>query len=122
MIKGLEDLKVEYDMTVRNNMGKIAQFVYGDDGFDATRVENQTLPLVGMLVEDVERLFSNIYTRLCYLVVEYSISYICYRKILLYLREESRKRMAILSTSIWIPLRLYNILGVLPHQRVDHNS
>tara|TARA_B100000035_G_scaffold156102_1_gene132980 strand:- start:11690 stop:13834 length:2145 start_codon:yes stop_codon:yes gene_type:complete len=53
LIKGLEDLKVEYDMTVRNNMGKIVQFAYGDDGFDSTRVENQTLPLVGMSVEDV---------------------------------------------------------------------
>ena len=53
LIKGLEDLKVEYDMTVRNNRGKIIQFLYGDDGFDSTRVENQTLPLVGMSVEDV---------------------------------------------------------------------
>jgi len=53
LIKGLEDLKVEYDMTVRNNMGKIIQFTYGDDGFDSTRIENQSLPLVGMSVEDV---------------------------------------------------------------------
>ena len=27
LIKGLEDLKVEYDMTVRNNKGKIIQFI-----------------------------------------------------------------------------------------------
>ena len=53
LIKGLEDLKVEYDMTVRNNMGKIIQFKYGDDSFDTGRVENQTIPLVGMSVEDV---------------------------------------------------------------------
>ena len=33
LIKGLEDLKVEYDTTVRNNMGKIIQFEYGEDGF-----------------------------------------------------------------------------------------
>ena len=64
---------------------------------------------------DVEKLFYSIYARLSYLVVEYSILYISYRKILWYPREESRKRMAILSTSIWIPLRLCNILGVLPH-------
>ena len=40
-------------MTVRNNMGKIVQFSYGDDGFDSIRVENQIIPLVGMSVEDI---------------------------------------------------------------------
>jgi DNA-directed RNA polymerase beta' subunit/intein/homing endonuclease len=53
LIKGLEDLKVEYDMTVRNSKSKIIQFAYGDDGFDSTKVENQAIPLVGMSVEDV---------------------------------------------------------------------
>jgi len=53
LIKGLEDLKVEYDMTVRNSMGKIIQFSYGDDGFDSTKVENQTIPLIGMSLEDI---------------------------------------------------------------------
>lgn len=53
LIKGLEDLKVEYDMTVRNSKGKIVQFAYGDDGFDTTRVENQIIPLVGMSIEDI---------------------------------------------------------------------
>jgi len=53
LIKGLEDLKVEYDMTVRNNKGKIIQFAYGDDGFDSTRGENQSVPLVSMTTEDI---------------------------------------------------------------------
>jgi len=53
LIKGLEDLKVEYDMTVRNNRGKIIQFAYGDDGIDSTRVESQSVPLVGMSIEDI---------------------------------------------------------------------
>jgi len=53
LIKGLEDIKVEYDMTVRNSKGKIVQFTYGEDGFDTTRVENQTVPLVGMTIEDI---------------------------------------------------------------------
>jgi len=53
LIKGLEDLKVEYDMTVRNSKGKIIQFAYGDDGFDTVRVENQVIPLVGMSLEDI---------------------------------------------------------------------
>jgi len=53
LIKALEDLKVDYDMTVRNSKGKIIQFAYGDDHFDSTRVESQELPLVGMSIEDV---------------------------------------------------------------------
>ena len=53
LVKGLEDLKVEYDMTVRNGKGKIIQFAYGDDGFDPTRVENQQLPLVTMSLEQI---------------------------------------------------------------------
>ena len=53
LIKGLEDLKIEYDMTVRNSKGKVIQFAYGDDGFDSTRVENQIIPLVGMSIEDI---------------------------------------------------------------------
>lgn len=53
LIKGLEDLKVDYDMTVRNNKGKIIQFAYGDDGFESTKTENQIIPLVGMSIEDI---------------------------------------------------------------------
>jgi len=53
LIKGLEDLKAEYDGTIRNNRRKIVQFSYGDDGFDSTRAENQGVKLVEMTVEDV---------------------------------------------------------------------
>ena len=53
LVKGLEDLKVEYDMTVRNNKNKIIQYSYGDDGIDPIRVESQILPLVNMSVEEI---------------------------------------------------------------------
>ena len=53
IIKSLEDITVCYDMTVRNHMGKIIQFAYGDDGFDSTRVEGQHLPLVHMSIEEI---------------------------------------------------------------------
>jgi len=53
LIKGLEDLKVEYDLTVRNNRGKIVQFAYGDDGIDSTKVESQGVPIVSMSIEDI---------------------------------------------------------------------
>ncbi len=53
LIKGLEDLKVEYDMTIRNNKNKIVQFTYGDDSINTTRVEDQFVPLTGMSLEDI---------------------------------------------------------------------
>ena len=53
LIKGLEDLKVEYDMTVRNNKNKVIQFAYGDDGFDPVKVENQFLPILQMTLEEI---------------------------------------------------------------------
>lgn len=53
LIKGMEDLKVEYDMTVRNNMGKIVQFEYGDDSMETTKVEGQSLPLIDMTTEEI---------------------------------------------------------------------
>tara|TARA_Y100000992_G_scaffold300834_1_gene270327 strand:- start:4645 stop:7809 length:3165 start_codon:yes stop_codon:yes gene_type:complete len=53
LIKGMEDLKLEYDMTVRNNKGKIVQFSYGDDGFDTCKMETQKNPLIDMSDEDI---------------------------------------------------------------------
>jgi DNA-directed RNA polymerase II subunit RPB1 len=53
LIKGMEYYQVYYDMTVRNDKGYIVQFAYGDDGVDSTKVENQTIPLVGMSLEDI---------------------------------------------------------------------
>ena len=53
LVKGLEDLSVNYDMTVRSNKGKIVQFLYGDDGIDPIHVENQPLILLSMSVEEI---------------------------------------------------------------------
>jgi DNA-directed RNA polymerase beta' subunit/intein/homing endonuclease len=53
LIKGMEDLKVEYDMTVRNGKQRIIQFAYGDDGIDTIKVENQSLPLVAMSLDEI---------------------------------------------------------------------
>ena len=53
IIKALEDIKVEYDMTVRNNKGKIIQYNYGDDNFDPVYVEQQQLPFINMKIEEV---------------------------------------------------------------------
>ena len=53
LIKSMEDLKVHYDMTVRNNKNRIIQFRYGDDSIDPTKIETQHFPLVKMSVEDI---------------------------------------------------------------------
>ena len=53
LIKGLEDLMVNYDMTIRNNKSKIVQFNYGEDNFDTVKMENQYLPLVDMNIQDI---------------------------------------------------------------------
>ena len=53
LIKGLEDLMVSYDMTVRTNKNKIVQFAYGDDNIDTTKVENQIMPIVSMSSQDI---------------------------------------------------------------------
>ena len=53
LVKGLEDLCVSYDMTVRNNKRKIIQFAYGEDGFDPVHVEFQNLPFIYQSLEEI---------------------------------------------------------------------
>lgn len=42
-MKALENFTVHWDKSVRNSGGMMIQFAYGDDGFDAMRVEKQTI-------------------------------------------------------------------------------
>ena len=53
LIKGMEDLKIEYDMTVRNNKGRVVQFSYGEDGIDPVKVESQIVPLVNLGLDEI---------------------------------------------------------------------
>lgn len=53
LIKGLEDLMVNYDMTIRNNKNKVVQFSYGEDSFDCVKTENQGLALVEMNIQEI---------------------------------------------------------------------
>ena len=43
LIKAMEDLKVDYDYSVRNSSNVIVQFIYGEDGMDSCFVESQPL-------------------------------------------------------------------------------
>ena len=42
----MEDVKVTYDGTVRNEVNTIIQFAYGSDGFDAKNVERQHISFI----------------------------------------------------------------------------
>ena len=53
IMKLMEDLKVNYDYSVRNASGAIIQFIYGDDGMDATFVESQPLEIINLDTEGI---------------------------------------------------------------------
>ena len=46
LVKALEDIMVQYDGTTRNSLGDVIQFLYGEDGLDATQVEKQTVDTI----------------------------------------------------------------------------
>lgn len=50
----MEDLATQYDLTVRNSVGDIVQFMYGGDGLDPTDMEGKDKPL------DYTRVFSHV--------------------------------------------------------------
>lgn len=60
LVKAMEDLIVQYDGTVRNSLGHVIQFLYGEDGVDATYIESQsldTLKFTGKKFDEVYRFF-----------------------------------------------------------------
>ncbi|TVY49542.1 DNA-directed RNA polymerase II subunit rpb1 [Lachnellula cervina] len=48
LVKALEDVMAKYDGTVRNSLGDIVQFVYGEDGLDGTIIEKQRVDSINM--------------------------------------------------------------------------
>ena len=48
LVKALEDISIKYDNTVRNSRGMIVQFLYGEDGLDATYLENVDITIIGL--------------------------------------------------------------------------
>ena len=53
LIKGMEDLQISYDKSVRNNKNKIIQFNYGGTNFDTTHIENMSFKLLEMTISDI---------------------------------------------------------------------
>ena len=54
LANALQDLKVEYDQTVRDANNKIIQFAYGDDNIDVSRSEAGTID-VKKIIEEVKK-------------------------------------------------------------------
>jgi DNA-directed RNA polymerase II subunit RPB1 len=48
LVKAMEDVQVKYDGTVRNSVGDVIQFLYGEDGMAAEQIENQKLESLRM--------------------------------------------------------------------------
>ncbi|KAH0590072.1 DNA-directed RNA polymerase II subunit rpb1 [Termitomyces sp. J132] len=54
LVKALEDVTVCYDGTVRNSLGDLIQFVYGEDGMDGAFIEKQTIETFGLSDKEFE--------------------------------------------------------------------
>src|SRR5215213_7171945 len=50
LVKALEDVMAKYDGTVRNSLGDVIQFVYGEDGLDGQHIEQQEVDII--LIKD----------------------------------------------------------------------
>ena len=54
LVKGMEDVKIHHDYSVRNANNNIIQFLYGEDGIDPTKIEKQSLPIITMDISEIE--------------------------------------------------------------------
>jgi DNA-directed RNA polymerase II subunit RPB1 len=54
LVKALEDVMVCYDGTVRNSLGDLVQFVYGEDGMDGAFIEKQNIETFGLNDKEFE--------------------------------------------------------------------
>jgi DNA-directed RNA polymerase II subunit RPB1 len=54
LIKAMEDAVVLYDTTVRNSLGEVIQFLYGEDGLDPLGVEKQKIESMRLSNVDAE--------------------------------------------------------------------
>ncbi|KAJ2926883.1 hypothetical protein H1R20_g10219, partial [Candolleomyces eurysporus] len=54
LVKALEDVMVCYDGTVRNSLGDLIQFVYGEDGMDGAFIEKQGIETFGLSNKEFE--------------------------------------------------------------------
>ena len=57
LVKSMETVSVRYDSTLRNSGGCVMQFLYGEDGMDATKIEGQKFDAYNMSNNDFKQRF-----------------------------------------------------------------
>lgn len=57
LVKAMEDIMVHYDGTVRNSLGHVLEFRYGEDGFDGTKIETQFLENINKSDEEMRETY-----------------------------------------------------------------
>ena len=53
----MEDCKIYYDQTVRNATGAIVQYLYGEDGIEGTKIENQYINYIDMNAIEIDAMY-----------------------------------------------------------------
>jgi len=59
LIKALEDVKVNYDLTLRNHNDEIIQFLYGEDGYESSKLEKQKISELDLNLETFKYRYGN---------------------------------------------------------------
>jgi len=55
LVKAMEDLTIQHDGSVRDAVGNIIQFKYGEDGINCTKIESQPLNLAALSDEQIKQ-------------------------------------------------------------------
>ena len=55
LVKGMEDVRIEVDYTVRDSNRNIIQFLYGEDGMDPTKIERQFINTLTLSNEEIHK-------------------------------------------------------------------
>nr|WCZ58692.1 DNA-directed RNA polymerase II subunit RPB1 [Seculamonas ecuadoriensis] len=76
LIKAMEDIMVRYDGTVRDSFGNILQFLYGEDGMDASRLESQSIDLFKMKNADFKRVYEHDVSRSSGALANFGVGYL----------------------------------------------
>jgi DNA-directed RNA polymerase II subunit RPB1 len=63
IVKSLEDVMVKYDGTVRDSYENIVQYRYGEDGIDATFIENQEFKTLTMSNKEMSNMYEHVGTQ-----------------------------------------------------------
>ena len=58
LVKAMEDLTIQHDASVRDAVGNIIQFAYGEDGVSNTKIESQPLNLGAMTDAEIRQQFA----------------------------------------------------------------